>query len=107
MKARFLHIYQPVDMRLSHFGLGEMIKKDKIKIAKGQYVLFINNRKNQFKIMCGDPKIIISYQSLRPIDPGVVQYIPHYINGTDFNMSKAMSARIDAYFKRKGIRKTE
>lgn len=103
MTSRFIDIYFNADMRKGHPAIQEILENDEIKIKKGQYVLFLNSRKTQFKLVCGDTKVVLHYRSSRTIDPAIIPYIPQYVNGTEFNMSKALSKRIDDYFKKRGI----
>lgn len=51
------HIFLNVDMRANHRGLIAFLKKEKIKIEKGDYIVFLNQKRTLLKMFCNSDKV--------------------------------------------------
>ncbi len=91
-----------VDMRQNHKGLLEFLKKKKIKIKQGDYIVFMNGKRTMLKMLCNSEFAILHYKKdNRPIDPGVILYLPKFCNGTEFNVDAAREAHLRDMLARK------
>jgi len=85
--SQIIHLFQNVDLRCQHDGLGKICLDKKInpkKLSPGEYAVFTNNSKDRVKLFAAHN--VIAYLRLYPgegkIDPRTIQYIPKAFEST-------------------------
>lgn len=105
--ANILHYFPNSDLRSSHRGLTLLAAKHKVRVetlASGSFVLFINRKRSQFKILTSS-HIIAHYKSPHgSIDMGVLNYLPHAFSSEGFDFSKALRVKLAKDLAKRGIR---
>lgn len=96
------HIFVSVDMRLAHAGLIEFLKKKKIKVKEGDYIVFMNSSRTIVKMFCNSDAAILHYKKAgTKIDPGVIRYLPKYCNGAELDIDGAKAEHLKDLMKRR------
>lgn len=86
MSSRVIQCYLNSDLRNGHEGLTALAKKNGIhtgKLEAGQYVVFINSRKDRLKLYAANN--VVAYLKLedgRKIDLNTIRLIPQVFNGS-------------------------
>lgn len=101
--SKLAHIFLDIDMRLGHTGLKEYLKKKKIKIREGDFIVFLNQPRTIIKCFCNSLDAILHVKNNdKRIDLGVIKYLPKYCNGPELNLKGAIEENIrDLMQKRK------
>ena len=101
------HFFLCVDMRQGHEGLWAQVKAKKVKVKPGDYVIFLNARRNIVKMFCGGKEVLLSYKKdNRVIDPGVIPHLPMHCGGNEINMDAAIKEMLLEVLDRRGKRPT-
>lgn len=96
------HFFQDVDLRCSHDGLSELIRKEKIKIGEGDFVVFMNTSRTMIKMFCHGKDAILHYKKDgRVLDPGIVKYLPKYCGGTELDIDGAIREHLEELLARR------
>lgn len=100
--AKLMHFFLDFDMRCSHFGIVQFLKKKKIKITEDDFIVFMNTKRNMIKMLCKGKSTILHYRSeTRIFDPGIIQYLPKYVDGDEMNIDAAVKEHLIAMMNRK------
>jgi hypothetical protein len=93
--GRLAHFFLDVDMRLSHQGLWDYIKKKRIKVEQDDFVVFMNRKRNMVKMFCGGKEAIFSYKKDdRALDPGIIPLLPKYCGGSAMDVDGAVKEHL-------------
>lgn len=88
---KLAHFFLNQDMRCTHDGLAEVLKKKKIKVNDGDFVVFLNRKRNMVKMFCGGKAALLCYKKdNRVIDPGIIPLLPKYCGGDEMNIDAAV-----------------
>lgn len=98
MKNEIIQLCLNADLRCSHDGLSDMLKKnfkiDTMKLDAGEYVVCVNSAKTIVKIFTGG-NVIAHYKSPHGmIDLRTLKSIPKFFNGRSFNYEGALGDTI-------------
>lgn len=89
--ARLAHFFLDVDMRQGHAGLVKLVTKKKIKVVEGEYVIFLNGKRNIIKMFCGSEAALLHYKKDgRVIDPRIIPILPSFCEGKTMNIDGAL-----------------
>lgn len=97
---RLIRIVFGADFRKGHPGLSDQAKKLGLKLndlEPGEFVLFINNRKNGVKFFAGSGQMLAYFKmpGNRQINTKVLKILPRYFNGTALNYDGALKELIE------------
>lgn len=85
------------DLRMGYDGLNEVV--DLKNLGKGEFVAFVNTRKDRVKLCTnGD---MIAYHRLpqgQRIDPRVIKFLPKYFSGSAIDYDGAVEASLRESF---------
>lgn len=98
--------FPDTDMRNSHAGLTAIAKaarKDPAKLQKGDFLLFTNTRLTCGKLFASAEIIVHIRPISGKIDPATIKHFPKYFNGSSLDYKGALKARINKYWKEKGL----
>ncbi len=99
---RIIRFFPESDMRCGHVGLAKHAKKRSINVKElrvGEYVVFLNARKNNMKIYTTNNIIVhLRTQNNSRIDLRVVRMIPEFFKGGNFDYSGALRKTIEDSF---------
>lgn len=104
--SKLLRVFINVDLRAGHEGLSILAKKHNIqtsKITPGNYVVFINTRRDKLKMYAADE--VVAYLRLpagRRISMYVIKELPHVFNGVTINYDRALAIAIDKQLLKSG-----
>ena len=94
------------DLRCSHAGLANLAKyhkKDVDNMNKGDFMVFLNAKQTQAKILTSDSILIHLKNEGRRLSLEAISMIPTYFNGESFNYKAALKKVIERDLARKGI----
>jgi hypothetical protein len=98
---KIIHCFFDFDMRCNHAGILAFLKKKKIQITEDDFIVFMNSKRNMIKMMCRGKDAILHYrQEGRILDPGIVAYLPHYVNGNKLNIEGAIQENLEGMLER-------
>lgn len=104
--SKLAHIFLDVDMRMGHTGLKEHLKKKRIKLKDGDFIVFLNHSRTVIKCFCNSMDAILHVKNNdKRIDLGVIKYLPKYCNGPELNLAGAVAENIKDLMKRKKAQK--
>jgi hypothetical protein len=90
MTVKLVNVFFGVSMSNGHKGLNERILKAGKDLDAGMSV-FINKKWTALKVITPDDTILhYKSPSNRPIEPGVIKYLPRTFNGSRLNYNKAL-----------------
>lgn len=93
--TKLAHIFLDVDMRLGHTGLKEFLKKKRVKMNDGDFIVFLNSSRTIIKCFCNSLDAILHVKnSDKRIDLGVIKYLPKYCNGAALDLDAAVADNI-------------
>ena len=102
MSGKLAHFFLDMDMRCSHQGLQSILKKMKITIEDGDFIVFLNRRRNMIKMFCHGKEALLHYKKDdRQIDPGVIAYLPKYCGGNELDINGAIGEHLKDMLSRK------
>lgn len=100
--SKLAHIFLDIDMRMGHEGLKEYLKKKKIKMREGDFIVFLNHTRTIIKCFCNSLDAILHVKnSDKRLDLGVIKYLPKYCNGPELNLAGAVEENLRDMMKRK------
>lgn len=104
-KAKLVHYFADTDLRCTHTGLLALLKKKKIEIKSDEYICFMNHRSTMLKMFCKGSEALFHYRrdDGHRIDPGVIKYLPKYLDGGEMNMDAAAREHIEDSLARRGV----
>ena len=86
-------IFFDVHMGLAFNGLGEILKKNKVD-ARNSYVVFMNKKKNKFKLLMNDKYLVYHDNKNNPVSLDSLRYLPQAFMGDSFDFSHAVSIEV-------------
>ena len=91
---KVIRLFQNADLRCAHDGLGLLARDHKIdvsKLQKGEFIMFINRRKNQLKAFAAG-NIVAHLKTVdgHRLDLNVIQKLPTYFSGGSFKYDEAL-----------------
>lgn len=93
-ELKVIRFFPNSDLRCSHEGLRAVAKENGIDpwgLSAGEFLVFANTSQTMMKIYAPGNIIAFLRHPLRHrIDLSLVQYIPRFFNGTEFNYEGAM-----------------
>lgn len=99
------HFFLDCDMRCSHEGLLAMIKKKKITIKEGEFIVFMNRRRSMIKMFCGHKGALMHWRDgNKQVDPGIIRYLPKYCGGNELDVTGAVKEHLEKMLKKKGYK---
>lgn len=91
---KIVRFFRNADLRCGHDGLRKMAKEHSIdpwKLEPGQFLVFSNAKQNKLKIYApGNILCYVKSTDDRRIDLRIVQFIPRFFNGTEFQYEAAV-----------------
>jgi len=95
--AKIVHCFFDFDMRCSHNGILEFLNRRKIKPTEDDFIVFMNTKRDTIKMLCKGKKAVLHYKSERAIlDPSIVAYLPHYLDGATLNLEGTIRENLDS-----------
>lgn len=94
-----------VDLRNGHHGLSILAIKNKINIKlldNGEFVVFINRRRNALKLFAAN-NTIAHYKQNHIIDLNTIRLLPTVFNGTEIKYDAALEKALKAKLKMRGL----
>lgn len=99
---KLAHFFLDVDLRCSHDGLSQIIKKNKIQIGKNDFVVFMNQKRTMIKMFCQGEDALLHYKKDgRTLDPGIIRFLPEHCGGKKLNVEGAIKDHLTHLMKRK------
>ena len=78
-------------MRCNHPGILLFLKKKRIKISEDDFIVFMNSSRNMIKMLCKGEQAVLHYRAgTRILDPGIIAYLPKYVDGQIMNVDGAI-----------------
>lgn len=94
--AKLMHFFLDMDLRCNHIGLLEFLKKKKIKIGPDDFIVFMNQKRTMIKMLCKGKECLLHYKKDgRIFDPGIIKYLPKYVDGTEMNIDGAIKEHLE------------
>lgn len=99
-------LFLDVHMGLSHDGLNELARKNKVKpetLATGDLLMFINRKGDKMKVL-GAHGMVIGYLRMpkhRPISIEALQYVPETFGGSAMEYDSALRQMLVNKLRRK------
>lgn len=103
---KIVYYFPNSDLRCSHDGLTIVAKregKDPKTLNPGEFMVFVNTRKNMLKIFAAR-NVIAHYRQNGAIDLRILQHLPEVFNGGGFNYSAALRKVLERDFAKRGLR---
>ena len=104
---KLAHFFLNIDMRCTHEGLMAVVKKQKIEIKPGEFVVFMNRSRTMVKMFCGSNKAILHYRGEKQLDPGIIQHLPKFCGGSEMDVASAVREHLHGLMKRRGYKVEE
>jgi len=98
MRNRIIRFFPGSDLRKGHIGLAKLARRkgiDPQNLKLGEYLIFMNNRKDKIKLFASNN--IIAYLRLPQgeyISLDTIREIPNYFNGKSINYKGAIAKSI-------------
>lgn len=89
------------DLRNGHDGLTSLAVRNKINLNlldHGEFVVFINRRRNALKLFAAN-NVIAHYRQSHAIDLDTIRLLPTVFNGTDIKYDAALEKTLRAKLK--------
>lgn len=95
-KQKLAHVFFDVDMRLSHQGLKDLLKKKRIVMQEGDFIVFLNAAKTMIKAFAKnhDAILFVKNGNNRRLDLGIIKYLPKYCNGPTLDLAAAVEENL-------------
>lgn len=94
IKNRVIRYFPETNLQNGHDGLKKLAKKeglDLTDLGPGQFVIFVNKRKNALKMFaCGYLIAHLRLPDGERLNPETIQFIPKFFNGTRIDYSGAL-----------------
>jgi len=105
MINRIVRVIFDADLRCSHDGLRETAKKLKVLVDDlhtGEYVVFINSKKNMLKLFAANNTIAhFKTPDQRKMNLNVIAQIPKFFNGRELKYDDALKKVIEEQFSKR------
>jgi hypothetical protein len=98
------HIFFDVHMGLAFNGLGDILKKNRIN-PSGSHVVFLNKKRNKFKLLINDKYLVYHDNKNNPVSMDSIRHLPQAFVGEKFDFSKSVEAAIREKFTSEGRKK--
>lgn len=100
--AKLMHFFLDVDLRCNHIGLLDFLKKKKIKIGPHDFIVFMNHKRTMIKMLCKGKEVLLHYKKDgRVLDPGIIKYLPKYVDGKEMNIEGAVKEHLEEVLARR------
>ena len=93
-----------MDFRLGHLGLTLLAHKKKLKpetFSQGEFIVFVNRRQTALKMLTSSNVLIYKQNNHKRINLEMVQYLPTFFNGSDFDIKSAIKQALTTALARK------
>lgn len=103
---KIIYYFPNADLRCAHDGLTLQAKKqgkDPKALNPGEFIVFVNTRKNMIKIFAAR-NVLAHYKQQGVIDLRILKHLPEVFNGSGFNYSTALRKVLENDFSKRGLR---
>lgn len=99
---RIKYLLFDTDLRMSQIGLKKTLTYENLKLNKHEFALFLNSKRDMFKLLSSDNVVLISYKSpYGRIQMQMLKDLHLYWDGTSIDIARARKTSLKKELARK------
>lgn len=99
------HVFFDIHMGMAFTGLNEICKKAKVESTNSKYVVFINKKRDKFKLLISDKYLVYHDNKNQPISLDALKHLPQAFVGDKFDFSRSVETSIRERFLPSGAKR--